>query len=334
MEKRCSRCREIKTLDEFGKYTNSKDGRHYYCRLCSRIIANEKYSQKPSTVAVNTRTVKSCSRCREAKTLEEFGNHRKMKDGKHYYCKCCMNAIQKEKYAKKPIVEPVTEGSKICSHCKIEKPAVSFSKAKRMEGGRDSKCKECVHEYYLARFAGNPEYLKKCADRSNANYHKRRLELGVAVLTAESNRRRSEFKKNQPDKYIANVRKWDKKRWSEKREDVLGYQRAYKKKKYATDPNFKLSKAIRRMVHITLKGQGGLSVMPYTANDLRVHLEALWRDGMTWENWGPYWQIDHIKPISLFIREGCTDPVIINAISNLQPLTTEENRIKGDSYSC
>ena len=70
----------------------------------------------------------------------------------------------------------------------------------------------------------------------------------------------------------------------------------------------------------------------YTQEDFKHHIESLWLDGMTWENRSE-WHIDHIKPLSLFIKEGVTDPAIINALSNLQPLWAKDNLSKGASYA-
>ena len=52
---------------------------------------------------------------------------------------------------------------------------------------------------------------------------------------------------------------------------------------------------------------------------------------MSFANYGT-WHIDHIKPIVQFAREGITDPKIINALSNLQPLWAEENLRKNAKY--
>jgi len=52
---------------------------------------------------------------------------------------------------------------------------------------------------------------------------------------------------------------------------------------------------------------------------------------MAWENYGK-WEIDHIKPIIAFVREGVEDLSIINALSNLQPLWVYENRSKQGKY--
>ena len=68
----------------------------------------------------------------------------------------------------------------------------------------------------------------------------------------------------------------------------------------------------------------------YTPSDLRIHLESLFREGMSWENHGKgpgCWHVDHVRPISDF--ELGTPPNIVNALSNLQPLWEDENLSKG-----
>lgn len=34
--KKCSKCKEVKTIDNFGKNRRRKDGLHYCCRICKR----------------------------------------------------------------------------------------------------------------------------------------------------------------------------------------------------------------------------------------------------------------------------------------------------------
>lgn len=72
-------------------------------------------------------------------------------------------------------------------------------------------------------------------------------------------------------------------------------------------------------------------ILGYTVDDFRSRIESLFEDGMTWNNHGE-WHIDHIKPVSAFIKEGVIDPSIINALDNLQPLWAYENLSKGATY--
>lgn len=78
-----------------------------------------------------------------------------------------------------------------------------------------------------------------------------------------------------------------------------------------------------------------------SVSECRIHLESLFKEGMTWNNRGMgagRWQIDHIIPISL--TEIDEKGLIINNelnrkiwhYTNLQPLWHEENAKKSNSY--
>ncbi|MGL5566685.1 MAG: hypothetical protein ACRDC4_13260, partial [Plesiomonas sp.] len=58
---------------------------------------------------------------------------------------------------------------------------------------------------------------------------------------------------------------------------------------------------VEAMTGITMKHAEGLC--GYTNGDLIAHLEALFTDGMSWENRSE-WHIDHIKPVAAFMAEG------------------------------
>ena len=71
-------------------------------------------------------------------------------------------------------------------------------------------------------------------------------------------------------------------------------------------------------------------LLGYTPQDLMRHLESQ-------SNWPQIkddeWHIDHIFPIKAFVEHGITDPKIINALDNLQPLDAKENLTKSDTYN-
>lgn len=68
----------------------------------------------------------------------------------------------------------------------------------------------------------------------------------------------------------------------------------------------------------------------YTLAALRERLEAQFRDGMTWENRGTMWDIDHIKPLAAFFTPSfdCDEFREAWALSNLRPLEKKANRAK------
>ena len=78
--------------------------------------------------------------------------------------------------------------------------------------------------------------------------------------------------------------------------------------------------------------------LPYTALDLKNHLESLWEPWMSWENYGGRnndprrtWHIDHIKPQSSFSFTSMEDADFREcwALNNLRPLEKIANLKKG-----
>ena len=88
---------------------------------------------------------------------------------------------------------------------------------------------------------------------------------------------------------------------------------------------------ILTMARVKKDGRRSERLLGYTKQDLRAHIEVQFRPGMGW-NARESFHIDHIKPVAQFFREGVYDPVIINALSNLQVLTPAENRKKSDTF--
>lgn len=76
------------------------------------------------------------------------------------------------------------------------------------------------------------------------------------------------------------------------------------------------------------KNEQTINLLGYSSLDLREHIESKFDKNMTWENYGTYWHIDHIIPISIFRIDA---PVsIVNSLSNLRPLEKNKNLIKGN----
>lgn len=65
----------------------------------------------------------------------------------------------------------------------------------------------------------------------------------------------------------------------------------------------------------------------YTKQEFLDHMISKFTDGMSWDNHGE-WHIDHIVPISVFLKQGIVDPKIIHNLTNLQPLWAMDNLTK------
>lgn len=66
----------------------------------------------------------------------------------------------------------------------------------------------------------------------------------------------------------------------------------------------------------------------YTEEDLRQHFENQFTPEMNWDNYGKYWEVDHIIPRASFSYSDIKDEQFKQcwALNNLRPLKVEENR--------
>ena len=95
----------------------------------------------------------------------------------------------------------------------------------------------------------------------------------------------------------------------------------------------KCKNLLRRILKITgnRKATKTYEALGYTEKEFIAHIEKQFKPGMSWSNRESF-HIDHIKPVSAFLREGVFNPIIINALDNLQPLYPHENRKKSDFF--
>ena len=109
------------------------------------------------------------------------------------------------------------------------------------------------------------------------------------------------------------------------REKFNAWQKTYlKKNKHRFAWRQMLSDTHRRIG--TKKEGRTIEELGYSAESLKLHMEGLFQEGMSWSNHGE-WHIDHIEPVSSFSKD--TDPSVINSLSNLQPLWAKDNLSKG-----
>jgi hypothetical protein len=62
--------------------------------------------------------------------------------------------------------------------------------------------------------------------------------------------------------------------------------------------------------------------------DFKKHIELGFKDGMTWDNYGKVWHIDHKMPLAL--AKTAEDVLYLTRYTNLQPLFSSENYRKND----
>ena len=152
------------------------------------------------------------------------------------------------------------------------------------------------------------------------------------------------WRKNNPERYKEMNHRYrnskeGKAKMKEWKNNNPGYYNDYCKNRKKTDEAFRISQNMGSAICHSLKGKKEWrkwqDIVGYTIDDLIKHLEDKFNDKMTWDNYGLYWEIDHIKPKSLFRCSDTNDEFKkCWALSNLQPLEKIENRQKSNSFNC
>ena len=214
----------------------------------------------------------------------------------------------------------------------------------------DCWCCACASEYQLAYREANKEKIAE-KDREYREANKEKITERMKKYREANKEKLSERKKKYREANKEKITESQKKYREANKEEIKKYYEVNKKKlserkkKYREANREKIKKYykanplplfIRNSLNrIFNNWKGGRAkaeeIHGYTLQDLRRHIESRFKDGMSWDNRSD-WHIDHIKPISAFIKEGITDPAIINALDNLQPLWANENLSKGARY--
>jgi len=104
--------------------------------------------------------MKTCSKCKKEKELNDFYKNIRSKDGYSGMCKECSSV-----YWKKP-KEKLQDGYKRCTKCKEIKKIEDFTKKHTIKSDIRSSCKECDKEYRKETYEHFKEYRSKYNDKN------------------------------------------------------------------------------------------------------------------------------------------------------------------------
>jgi signal transduction histidine kinase len=117
-------------------------------------------------------------------------------------------------------------------------------------------------------------------------------------------------------------------------QDALRNRRRVVRKRLA-----KIAKKLRSRLRAALYAQQALksdlsiNLLGCSVAKFKLHIEQQFRDGMSWDNHGILWQIDHIKPCCAFNLSKSTEQRKCFNYKNTQPLLTHENQSKGGRWA-
>lgn len=229
---------------------------------------------------------------------------------------------------------------KRCPKCGELKNDVDFRNAKNRADGLRTWCKRCDNLALLKWQKANPD---KCKARRKKYYENNKEEISKRVKPKNHER----YEKNK-ERILALNKEWriknkDRmrellKKWRETNPEKAREKGRADASKRLSTPKGKLNNNIKWRIWHSLHGEKAgrrwESLVGYTLDDLNKHLEKQFKPGMTWDNYGNYWHIDHIIPIAVFNFKTPEDIDFKRcwALENLQPLEAKENMRKNAKF--
>jgi hypothetical protein len=206
---------------------------------------------------------------------------------------------------------------KQCCKCRLSKQTNEFAKDRRQSDGFASTCKACKREYDRAKYRENPPTFKEKTKAYRRSHPEQYAQQSKAYYQRTIDKRRHYKEQN------AGI--------------IREYNRNYSYHRRQKDPAFRLRQNLRNRQKRFLKS--GAKVGSF-ARDMGCdrefflrHITIQFTAGMTMENYGKVWHLDHIYPLS---KADLTDRAQFLAAANwrnIQPMLGPENVKKSDEVT-
>jgi len=194
----------------------------------------------------------------------------------------------------------------------------------------------CKNGHISKRITSN-RYCLECSLINSKEFKNRNPQSYKKYLKNECEKRKKD-RLNNPEKYrdyektanrCKNKRRLARKEWVKNNKEKLNnYYKNYRK-----NPENKIRHYLRTNLNKLIKSNKNIKKekLSYSSDELKLHLEKQFLKGMSWENYGVLWHIDHIIPIDYFLKNKITEVNIINSLTNLRPLFSIDN-LKKSNY--
>lgn len=236
---------------------------------------------------------------------------------------------------------------KVCRSCGLDVHVLEFSVNKRYKDGRESRCKSCSSQYYVEHAEQKREALAKWR-KNNPNYQIQYRQISDKRKEYE----REYYLKNKERYHLNKIRNRQENMQRESqyrnqyrnhnRDIVNAYHRKWKTNKRSYDIEYKLRENIGRRIRYELntlmktgknKNDSTLSYIGTSTSLLKLHLEGRFEIGMTWQNYGISWHIDHMIPCAFWDQRSILQSTLCWHYHNLNPLWAISNKSKKDKIN-
>ncbi len=172
---------------------------------------------------------------------------------------------------------------------------------------KDGHCKVCrksyLHDYLKEYYIENLNEIKK--------QHK-------------------EYKDSHKEACLQSTRDWHR----INKDIVRAYKTEYEFNRRKVDLDFKLKKNLRHRLYLAIrrntKKGSAVKDLGCSIPEFKKYIESKFYANMTWDNYGKYWQLDHVIPLHKFDLTNRDQFVKAFHYTNYQPLTIEDHRNKSN----
>ena len=270
-----------------------------------------------------------CIDCNQLLTTDKFYKNKQNKSGFRHQCIICFRTSYVKLKGKKDISEYCAK-QKICLDCGIEKPYTEFVIIKESKDGLFRFCKSCC----LTTMKQHPDF------ENLDNYT-------FPTILCQRDKPVNDFRKyfiGLKDSENEYLQIWRKRPKVQNRQTELNNERQqsgklnqYRQTYYNNKPQAKIAANMRSRIRglliraSTRKKNHTHELIGCSWYDLKMHLESLFLEGMSWENYGINgWHIDHIIPCNFFDLTKEDEQLKCFHFTNLQPLWAIDNILKRD----
>jgi len=226
------------------------------------------------------------------------------------------------------------------------RPITDFGFLSKNTGRYYSRCKKCMKIYnkkcYQNRIKGKHDYPSHriCPDceldlpieRFNLKSgDERQPRCGRCAYALKNSENKTEKRTAQFINWYENcggkdfVKKYNK------------YRGGLDKKTLNADPTYCIVTNVQCHIYETLKKYGmqwdhKIKYLGINVQTFKDWLEYQFTDEMSWNNYGTYWHVDHVKPCASFTFESMRDPSIYEYFGwqNVKPMIITDNFTKGN----
>jgi hypothetical protein len=249
---------------------------------------------------------KKCTLCSEWKTLRFFDKRKDTASGVRSFCKQC-ESVRSKKYKNKKHFTRI-------AFCENELCRISFEPK-----WHKKYCSEgCCNQVELAKARIKNQSIHVVDQIICCNCKKEK-----PIAQFASNNDVSMLKKKPRS---CNDCKAEARKKSEKKQ----------RKRRSQKPHVKIVNNLRKRLKDILKAANAANqrtsqMIGCSGHQLKMHLQKQFKKGMTWDNYGTRWHIDHILPCASFDHTDKEQVKKCWHYSNLRPLDATDNITKADT---